>query len=115
MAAHTVAAMEEFDPLDTHQQDAQREDEAKRRALSRKQEIADFKWLMGDPRGRRIVWRQLGAAGVFQSSFDPTAMNMAFNEGRRSEGLRLLAQIHALCPDLYPTMMKEQSQCPTEP
>lgn len=107
--------MDDFDPLDTHQRDAQREDEAKRRALSHKQEIADFKWLMGDPRGRRIVWRQLGAAGVFQSSFDPTAMNMAFNEGRRSEGLRLLAQIHALCPDLYPTMMKEQSQCPTEP
>lgn len=107
--------MEDFDPLDTHQQDAQREDEAKRRALVRKQEIADFKWLMADPRGRRIVWRQLAAAGVFQSSFDPTAMTMAFNEGRRSEGLRLLAQIHELCPDLYPIMMKEQSQCPTEP
>ena len=107
--------MDDFDPLEPHQQDAQREDDAKRRELVRKQEIADFKWLMADPRGRRLVWRQLAAAGVFQSSFDPTAMNMAFNEGRRSEGLRLLAQIHELCPDLYPTMMKEQSQCPTEP
>nr|WP_091658874.1 hypothetical protein [Massilia sp. PDC64] len=107
--------MEDFDPLDTYQQDAQREDEAKRRELSRKQEIADFKWLMADPRGRRIVWRQLAAAGVFQSSFDPTAMTMAFNEGRRSEGLRLLAQIHAQCPDLYVTMMKEQSQCQEKP
>lgn len=107
--------MEDFDPLDTSRQDAQRADDAKRQALLRKQQIADFKWLMADPRGRRIVWRQLGAAGVFQSSFDSTAMNMAFNEGRRSEGLRLLAQIHELCPDLYPIMMKEQSQCPTEP
>ena len=110
-----MAAMEDFDPLDPDQHDAQREEEAKRQALVRKQEIADFMWLMADPRGRRLVWRQLAAAGVFQSSFDPTAMTMAFNEGRRSEGLRLLAQIHELCPDLYPTMMKEQSQCPTEP
>lgn len=107
--------MSEFDPLDPELQDAQREEGAKRQALARKQEIADFTWLMADPRGRRLVWRQLAAAGVFQSSFDPTAMTMAFNEGRRSEGLRLLAQIHELCPDLYPIMMKEQSQCPTEP
>lgn len=107
--------MSEFDPLDTELQEAQRAEEAKRQELARKREVADFKWLMGDPRGRRIVWRQLATAGVFQSSFDPTAMTMAFNEGRRSEGLRLLAQVHELCPDLYPIMMKEQSQCPTEP
>jgi hypothetical protein len=114
MAPHTVAAMD-FDPLDTHQQDAQRDEHAKRLELTRKQETADFEWLMADPRGRRIVWRQLAAAGVFQSSFDPAAMNMAFNEGRRSEGLRLLAQVHELCPDLYVTMMKEQSKCQEKP
>lgn len=115
MAAHTVAAMTDFDPLDTELQDAQRAAEAKRQKLARKQEAADFMWMMADPRGRRIVWRQLAAAGVFLSSFDPTAMTMAFNEGRRSEGLRLLAQVMALCPDLYATMMKEQSQCPEKP
>jgi hypothetical protein len=115
MAAPTVAAMEDFDPLDTELQQAQREADDKRRDLARKQEVADFQWLMADPRGRRIVWRQLAAAGVFQSSFDPTAMNMAFNEGRRSEGLRLLAQVHELGPDLYVTMMKEQSKCQEKP
>lgn len=115
MAAPTVAAMEDFDPLDTQHQDDKRAEEAKRQDLVRQQEVADFVWLMKDKRGRRIVWRQLSAAGVFQSSFDPNAMQMAFNEGRRSEGLRLLAQVHELCPDLYPTMMKEQSQCPEKP
>jgi hypothetical protein len=115
MAAHTVAAMEDFDPLDTHQQDAQREAEAKRQKLARQQEVADFMWLMADQRGRRIVWRQLATAGVFLSSFDPTAMTMAFNEGRRSEGLRLLAQVMELCPDLYATMMKEQTKCQERP
>jgi hypothetical protein len=101
--------MTEHDPLDVHQQDAAREDSEARAALIREQEAADFIWLMNDQRGRRIVWRQLAASRVFHSSFDPTAMNMAFNEGRRAEGLRLLAQVHALCPDLYPTMMKENA------
>jgi hypothetical protein len=107
--------MDDFDPLDPHEHEARQAEEAKRQALAKQQQAADFLWLMSDPRGRRFVWRQLAAAGVFQSSFDPTAMNMAFNEGRRSEGLRLLALVMELCPDLYPTMMKEQSTCPTEP
>jgi hypothetical protein len=102
--------MVDFDPLTPELQDAQREAEAKRQALAKKQEAADFQWLMNDPRGRRFVWRQLAAAGVFLSSFDPAAMTMAFNEGRRSEGLRLLALVMEQCPDLYATMMKEQSQ-----
>ncbi len=110
MAAPTVAAMEDFDPNDPYQQEAAQEAADERRALAKQQSDADFKWLMADPRGRRIIWRQLSAAGVFQSSFDPAAMTMAFNEGRRSEGLRLLAQVMELCPDLYATMMKEQTE-----
>jgi hypothetical protein len=35
-------------------------------------------------------------------------MQMAFAEGNRNEGLRILNQIHTLCPELYPVMMKEQ-------
>jgi hypothetical protein len=101
--------MTEHDPLDVQQQDAARDESEARAALTREQEAVDFLWLMADPRGRRLVWRQLAASRVFHSSFDPTAMNMAFNEGRRAEGLRLLAQVHALCPDLYPTMMKENA------
>jgi hypothetical protein len=101
--------MTEFDPTDIQQQEAAREDAQAAANRVAKQEAADFLWLMNDPRGRRIVWRQLAASRVFHSSFDPTAMNMAFNEGRRAEGLRLLGQVHSLCPDLYPTMMKENS------
>lgn len=114
MAAATIAAMENFDPTDTEDLDCQRNADAERAAMLRQQEVNDFKWLMGHQAGRRIVWRQLGAAGVFQSSYDPTATQMAFNEGRRSEGLRLLALVHELTPDLYPVMMKEQA-CPPKP
>lgn len=109
MGAHTVAPMTEFDPSDTDLQEAARIDANKHAELEQQRAATDFLWMMNDPRGRRIIWRQLAAAGVFRTSFTPDAMQMAFNEGHRSHGLRLIAQVHALCPDLYPTMMKENS------
>ena len=100
--------MKDFDPLDHEQQEADSVAGAKKQALATLQIEADFKWLMDDPRGRRQVWRWLSEAGVFQQSFNPDAMTMAFKEGRRAAGLQLLGQIHAICPDRYTTMMKEQ-------
>lgn len=102
--------METFDPVDAQQQEAQQKEQEAAAALDREKAIADFKWLMADPRGRRIVWRQLADSGMFISSFDPTAMRMAFNEGKRNEGIKLLAKVHEHCPDLYSTMMKEQQK-----
>jgi hypothetical protein len=99
---------EDFDPLDHSQAEEDRDKADAAKALSAQQQEADFLWLMRDKRGRRIVWRQLAEAGVFQQNFNPDAMTMAFKEGRRNAGLTLLAQVHALCPDLYTTMMKEQ-------
>lgn len=102
--------MDEFDPIDTQAQQEQADIAQKRAELRAKQVVEDFMWLMRDPRGRRIVWAQLADAGVFQPVFSNDAMLMAFNEGRRGAGLRILAQVHSLCPDLYVTMMKEQQQ-----
>ena len=102
--------MDDLDSLDTEQQDAAREASDAKKELAQQQTAADFLWLMRDVRGRRIVWRQLSDAGVFQQSFNPDAMTMAFKEGRRASGLQLLGQVHTLCPDLYTTMMKEQLQ-----
>lgn len=102
--------MDDFDPLDNAANEAQQKKLAKEQALANETAIADFKWLMADPRGRRIVWRQLGESGVFASSFHPTAMQMAFNEGKRNDGIKLLAKVHEHCPELYSTMMKEQQK-----
>ncbi|AQW29121.1 endopeptidase [Ralstonia syzygii subsp. celebesensis] len=96
-----------YDPLDTHGQERAKADAEQRAKLARESEEADLKWLMGSKRGRRIVWRTLERAGVFRLSFNTNAMQMAFAEGNRNEGLRTLAQIHALCPELYPVMVKE--------
>lgn len=101
--------MSNYDPLDVRGQERAKADKDLRDRLSRENEEADLKWLMGTKRGRRIVWRLLDRAGVFRLSFNTNAMQMAFAEGNRNEGLRTLAQIHALCPELYPVMVKEQA------
>jgi hypothetical protein len=100
--------MSNYDPTDIRSQERARTDKDTAAKLIKETEEADLKWLMGSKRGRRIVWRQLDRAGVFRLSFNTNAMSMAFAEGNRNEGLRILAQIHALCPELYPTMVKEQ-------
>lgn len=93
------------EPRDIEQQRADRENRLRN---EQRTDAADLKWLMGQKRGRRIVWRQLERAGVFRSSFNSNGMTMAFAEGMRNEGVRLLAQIHAHCPEAYALMAKEQ-------
>ena len=102
--------MSHYDPLDVQAQQAAKLEKDTRAKLSRDTEESDFKWLMGNRRGRRILWRQLDRAGVFRISFNPNAMQMAFAEGNRNEGLRTLAAIHAQCPELYPVMVKENTK-----
>ena len=101
--------MSTYDPLDTQSQSRMTADAEQRNRLARDAEASDLKWLMSSKRGRRIVWRLLDRAGVFRLSFNTNSMQMAFAEGNRNEGLRVLAQIHTLCPELYPVMVKEQA------
>lgn len=101
--------MSNYDPLDPIGQERTQRDRETRDRLAREREAGDLKWLMGSKRGRRIVWRILDQSGVFRLSFNPNAMQMAFAEGNRNFGNRVLALIHAECPELYPAMMKEQN------
>lgn len=101
--------MSNYDPLDLRGQERDRADKELRERLERQNEEADVKWLMSSKRGRRIVWRLLDHAGVFRSSFNTNAMSMAFAEGGRNYGLRMLGMVHTLCPEQYPAMMKEQA------
>ena len=78
------------DPLDTEAQEQLRREKELRDKLTRENEIADVKWLMGSKRGRRIMHRLLKNAGVFQLSFNTDPMKMAFAEGNRNNGNRML-------------------------
>jgi hypothetical protein len=98
-----------YDPLDLRGQERMKADKDLRERITRENEESDVKWLMSSKRGRRVVWRLLDQAGVFRTTFNTNAMSMAFAEGNRNQGLRLIAMIHVLCPEQYPAMMKEQA------
>ena len=101
--------MSNYDPLDIRGQERTKAERDLRDKLTRDAEESDIKWLMSSKRGRRFLWRLLDQAGVFRLSFNTNAMTMSFAEGNRNFGLRTLDMIHTLCPELYPTMVKEQN------
>lgn len=84
----------------------------KEKAVKKKinQDIADIKWQMSTPQGRRVMWRLLSDAGIFSASFVPRdASQTAFNEGRRSYGTKLLVVIMQHCNKQYLQMVDENS------
>lgn len=108
--------MKDFDPTDIAAIEAIREEARKAQLAEAVQFADDFKWLMRDRRGRRLVFWLLSVAGVFRSTyvqpkeaaaFMPIAM--AHAEGTKEIGYRLLAVVNKVCPELYAKMMKENS------
>jgi hypothetical protein len=100
---------ENFDPLDLRAQEKAVADNGERNKLTLQTEQEDFKWLMGNKRGRRIVWRLLERTGVYRSSFTGNSETF-FREGMRNVGLALLDQVHTITPDQFAVMLKEQKE-----
>jgi hypothetical protein len=99
--------MSNYDPLDVRGQADAKSDKDTRAKLARDNDDADFKWLMGSKRGRRIVSGLLNEACFNQSPFNHNAMQMSFATGRQTVGIKLFGLINRLCPELYPVMIKE--------
>lgn len=89
------------------------EQRAKTSSARERQADEDFKWLMADPRGRRLMWRRLADAGIFVTSMSATPEATAFREGRRDLGLADLARVMRLCPEQYARMAAEAQPAPT--
>ena len=102
--------MNNYDPTDLTGQDKARREEATKQRIAADLDAADLVWLMTSKRGRRIMWRLLDTAGVTRISFNANALTMAFNEGQRNFGNRVLAWILAECPERYLEMLKEQTK-----
>ena len=100
--------MSDYNPLDLKSQQKTKDKKKSLERIDQQNEDSDIEWLMSSKRGRRFIWRLLEQAGVFRSSFNTNAMAMSFSEGNRNYGLQILNLIHTLCPELYPTMIKEQ-------
>lgn len=103
---------EGYDPFSIESSSRQLEEETRAREKQKEQLEGDIKWLMGSPRGRRIIWWLISAAGVYRSTFDindPDPSKMSFREGYRNFGLMLLNVLTAYCPELYHAMLKENN------
>lgn len=89
--------------------DKRAEDKAAKKGRTAAQQHDEaIRWVMGDARGRRVVWAQLTDAGVFTLSMDGRGTEWtAFNEGKRALGLKLLGDVMRLAPNLYLTMANE--------
>lgn len=79
-----------------------------REKTTREQVLNDLRTVLSTRQGRRQMWRTLSECGVFRLSFVPgDHARTDFNEGRRSIGLGLMADLHDVDPSLYLTMATE--------
>lgn len=105
-----VRPMSHIDPLNLHEQERADAERRERDKLAATNADNDLKWLMDQKRGRRIVWRQLEATGIYRSSFNHSGSVMAFNEGARNVGLKLLADVTRVSPHGYALMIEEHTK-----
>lgn len=98
-----------YDAFDIKSQEAAQDATAEKAKRAARIEKEDLIWLMKDKRGRRVLHRFLRNAGVWRLSFNTNAAQMAFNEGRRNEGLALTAKLTEYCPETYVQMLQENS------
>ena len=85
------------------------------KALEREAKLADqqrreiVNGIMSLEPGRRWMCDLLEQCHIFATSFSDVDLRMAFMEGQREIGLRLLMDVMAACPDQYITMMRERN------
>lgn len=91
--------MEALDPPDSEEQG--------RAEIARRVEIDDLKRVMSNKSGRRFVSDLLKRSAVDASSFDTNPAAMAFKEGVKWLGQRILDDLKTHCPDRYIEMLKE--------
>jgi hypothetical protein len=96
-----------IDPRDVRALERQQADLASRQKLLRDQQITDVQWLMANPAGRRIMARLLDMSGTARNSFTGSSTTF-YNEGRRSVGVELEAEIRDHAFDNYIAMLQEQ-------
>jgi len=75
------------------------------------EEIADLRWVMSDPRGRRFMHRLLYLyCGIDRTRYASNPTDCAFNEGQANIGLNQQAALQQECLELYVAMLYEARQ-----
>lgn len=79
----------------------------KRARIAERERAEVITAIMSTRAGRSWMWDRLSSCHVFVTTFNGDALQSAFQEGQRSMGLALLADIMAHCPDQYIHAMRE--------
>jgi hypothetical protein len=77
---------------------------AKRREAAKRSVIRE---VMAKNIGRDWIYEMLSLCHVYSSSFDGNALRMAYLEGERNVGLRMMADVVQASPDRYLEMLAE--------
>lgn len=73
----------------------------------RQQDEEDLRAVLGSQAGRRFVHRLVKQTGMYGSSYAESATATAFNEGRRSVGIALVAEMQRVDAALYARVLRE--------
>lgn len=65
-----------------------------------------FRYVMSDVRGRNFVWWVLSETKLYNDSFTGNSTTF-YNEGKRSVGLKLIADLEQHCPKEFIEMWQE--------
>src|SRR6202008_3383898 len=71
-----------------------------------RQRDESFRWLMGDRKGRLLMWELLDKTSVFRGGLIDTA-RLLFNECARNVGVKYLGDIQRLTPHHFVPMQAE--------
>lgn len=66
----------------------------------------DLTHVLADPRGRRVLWRIIASAGVWERIRAPNP-DIHYREGRRDVGIELMERIDSVDAAAIPLMMQE--------
>lgn len=76
-------------------------------SFEQKQELADIRYVLSDPRGRRYILKYLSAAGFYRNEFSPHADYRAFRDGQRNIAAKMLMDVLEVDPEAYGKMLIE--------
>lgn len=97
------------DTLDLIAQGERAEQAKRTQEWEEQRAVDDLRFVMSSEQGRREVWRTLGFAGLWRSSFTGDRNNTDFREGQRNIALWLWARLLRACPE-QTTLMQQENQ-----
>lgn len=72
-------------------------------------ELDDFKVVLSTPQGRRLLWRLMGKAKVFETVWESSA-RIHYNAGQQDFGHFIMSEILEADEESYFKMMREAKQ-----